>query len=90
MLNNNINQLLDNFNIYKNKYFLVLCFYLKKNNNNNGKEKQNGKNKKRLCLPFYEASTDRNCAVGQNFISHSRQAICGTDVLAQYGKETES
>lgn len=30
MLNNNINQLLDNFNIYKNKYFLVLCFYLKK------------------------------------------------------------
>ena len=35
MLNNNINQLLDNFNIYKNKYFLVLCFYLKKNNNNN-------------------------------------------------------
>lgn len=33
--NNNINCLLDNFNIYKNKYFLVLCFYLKKNNNNN-------------------------------------------------------
>jgi len=35
MLNNNINQILNNYNIYKNKYFLVLCFYLKKNNNSN-------------------------------------------------------
>ena len=33
--NNNINYLLNNFNLYKNKYFLVLCFYLKKNNNSN-------------------------------------------------------
>lgn len=33
--NNNLNKLLNNITIYKNKYFLVLCFYLKKKNNNN-------------------------------------------------------
>ena len=31
---NNLN-ILTNCNLLKNKYFLVLCFYLKKNNNNN-------------------------------------------------------
>ena len=31
---NNFN-ILTNCNLLKNKYFLVLCFYLKKNNNNN-------------------------------------------------------